>query len=450
MVTRFTRRRTIKVGAGALAGATLLRPRWAGAQQANYALKDISPPDIQVEDGASLRVARPSKFVDGDEALFVENTKKFTDATGCQVTIDFEAWEDLRPKTAVAANIGSGPDIILGWLDDPHQFPEKLVDLTDIAEYLGEKYGGWFDAPKAYGVNPEDGRWIAMPIGTGGGVINYRKSWFEEAGFSEFPSDFDGLLKVCQGLNEAGHPPGFALGNAVGDGNAWTHWILWGFGASVVDENNQVVVDSPETVEALAYAKELYGTFIPGTLSWLDPNNNKAFLAGELGLTHNGISIYYVASNSEDAAQQALAEDLQHARPPVGPAGEPTETSLTVNTFIFSHTPYPNAAKAYLLHMFEQEQYAPWQEACIGYWQHTLKAYDAMPFWTEDPKTTPFRDVAKNLKPYFYKGKPGYASAAVLADYVVVNMFASVCSGDTTPEEAAAEAQRRAERYYKA
>jgi hypothetical protein len=29
-------------------------------------------------------------------------------------------------------------------------------------------------------------------------------------------------------------------------------------------------------------------------------------------------------------------------------------------------------------------------------------------------------------------------------------MFASVCSGDTTPEEAAAEAQRRAERYYKA
>jgi multiple sugar transport system substrate-binding protein len=447
-MSRFTRRDTIQLGAGALAGATLLRPRWAGAQQ-SYAVKDVAPPEIAVEDGASLRVVRPSKFVDGDERLFFENTNKFTEATGVQVTIDLEAWEDLRPKTAVAANIGSGPDIIFGWLDDPHQFPDKLVDLTDIAEYLGEKYGGWFDAPKAYGVNPADGRWIAMPIGTGGGVINYRKSWFEEAGLSEFPSDYEGLLKVCQALNQAGHPPGFALGNAVGDGNAWTHWILWGFGSSLVDENNQVVVDNPKTVDALEYAKELSATFIPGTLSWLDPNNNKAFLSGEIGLTHNGISIYYVASNSYDAKVKEMSDDIHHARPPMGPVGEPTETALIVNPMIFAHTEYPEAAKAYLLHMFEQEQYVPWQKACIGYWQHTLKAYDELPFWTEDEKLTPFRDIAKNMKPYFYKGRPGEASAAVLADYVVVNMFASVCSGQMSAKDAAADAARRASRYYR-
>ncbi|MEQ9324752.1 MAG: hypothetical protein RIF41_36640 [Polyangiaceae bacterium] len=41
------------------------------------------------------------------------------------------------------------------------------------------------------------------------------------------------------------------------------------------------------------------------------------------------------------------------------------------------------------------------------------------------------------------------ASAAVLSDFVVVNMVASVCSGQATPEEAAAEAQRRCERYYR-
>ena len=43
-----------------------------------------------------------------------------------------------------------------------------------------------------------------------------------------------------------------------------------------------------ETVEALKYAAELYKTFIPGTLSWLDTNNNKAFLAGEISLTQPG------------------------------------------------------------------------------------------------------------------------------------------------------------------
>ena len=38
----------------------------------------------------------------------------------------------------MAANLGSGPDIGLGWLDNPHQFPDKRVDLTGVVKYLGE------------------------------------------------------------------------------------------------------------------------------------------------------------------------------------------------------------------------------------------------------------------------------------------------------------------------
>ena len=39
---------------------------------------------------------------------------------------------------------------------------------------------------------------------------------------------------------------------------------------------------APRRIKALEYAKELYATFVPGTLSWLDPNNNKAFLDGQI------------------------------------------------------------------------------------------------------------------------------------------------------------------------
>ena len=46
-------------------------------------------------------------------------------------------------------------------------------------------------------------------------------------------------------------------------------------------------------------------------------------------------------------------------------------------------------------------------------------------------------------------GPLGEASAAVLADYVVVQMVASVATGQATPEEAAQEAERRAKRYYR-
>ena len=120
------------------------------------------------EDGAELRVLRWNKFVQGDEDQWKANTEAFTEATGVPVKLEAESWEDIRPKAAVAANIGSGPDIIFGWYDDPHQYPDKLVPLTDLAEYLGNKYGGWYDAPKRYGMR--DGEWIGLPLGAAGGA----------------------------------------------------------------------------------------------------------------------------------------------------------------------------------------------------------------------------------------------------------------------------------------
>ena len=40
----------------------------------------------------------------------------------------------------------------------------------------------------------------------------------------------------------------------------------WAFGGMLVDKNNKVVIDSAETAKALEYGKELYASFIPGTL----------------------------------------------------------------------------------------------------------------------------------------------------------------------------------------
>ena len=117
------------------------------------------------------------------------------------------------------------------------------------------------------------------------------------------PRDTDGFLKLCKGLKEKGTPPGFALGNATGDGNTWCQWIVWAHGGKLVDANNKVVIDSPETIKALEYVKELYSTFAPGTLSWLDPNNNKAFLDEQISLTNNGISIYYAAKTSKNCSR---------------------------------------------------------------------------------------------------------------------------------------------------
>ena len=193
--------------------------------------------------------------------------------------VDAEGWEDVRPKAAVAANVGSGPDIIISTMEDAHQYPDKLVDVTDVANYLGNKYGGWYDAAKAYGMHGK--KWIAIMMGAAGNAIVYRDSHVKAAGFDTVPRDMDGFLKLCQALKAKGTPAGFALGNATGD-SSWTHWLVWAHGGKLVDAKNNVVINSPETIAALEYAKQLYDTFIPGTLSWLDPNNNKAFLDGQI------------------------------------------------------------------------------------------------------------------------------------------------------------------------
>ena len=400
----------------------------------------------QPEKGAKLRVLRWKRFVAGDEEQYMVNVKKFTEKFGIDVRVDHESWEDVRPKAAVAANVGSGPDIILSTNDDANLYPDKLIDVTDVCNYLGKKYGGFYPVCEQY-LKPA-GKWIGVPLGAAGNAIVYRESQVKAAGFNSFPRDMDGFLKLMKALKDKGTPGGFALGHATGD-QAWAHWLFWSFGGKLVNEQNQVTIDSPETVKALEFAKELYPTFVPGTLSWLDPNNNKAYLDNQISVTANGISIYYAAKSSQDPKLKEIALDTQHANFPIGPVGVPTEFNLFFNQMIMKYTKYPKAAKEYLRFMMETEQYSPWMQASIGYIGHPLKAYEAHPIWTSDPKHTPYRDTMKVMRPLGYAGKMGYASAGCIADFIILDMVAEAASGSKTPKEAAERAQKRAERYYK-
>ncbi len=312
-MSEFKRRDFLKATAGVAAGTalgtgSLLLPGEAVAQY-----KAVP------EKGAKLRVLRWKRFVQGDEDVWAANTKKFTQMTGIEVRVDAEGWEDVRPKAAVAANVGSGPDIIISTMEDAHQYPEKLVDVSDLAGYLGNKYGGWFDAAKVYGMDGK--KWVAIMMGAAGATLVYRDSYIKAAGFETVPKDMAGFLKLCQALKAKGTPPGFALGNATGDSN-WTFWLIWAHGAKMVDAKNNVVINSAETIAALEYSKQLYETFIPGTLSWLDPNNNKAFLDSQISLTNNGISIYYAAKTSQDPKLVEMTNDIQHAPFPLGLDGK--------------------------------------------------------------------------------------------------------------------------------
>jgi multiple sugar transport system substrate-binding protein len=193
--------------------------------------------------------------------------------------------------------------------------------------------------------------------------------------------------------------------------------------------------------------KELYGAMIPGCASWLDPHNNKSYLAGQIAMTNNGISIYFAAKGKPELKE--IAEDTYHAELPVGPVGMPTQLHLFNQAFIFKHTAVPNAAKHFLMFMLEKEQADPWMDAMRGYVTPGLKDYRKLSVWTSDPKHTAYRDCVKNMKWNGYPGPIGPGSAAVMAEYVVVDMFANYCSRGMSADKAIARAEKAIARAYR-
>ncbi|MBS7789872.1 extracellular solute-binding protein [Roseococcus sp. SDR] len=439
MTINVTRRELGVMGAASLAAAPAMGQ---SIQAAN-----VATPNWRIENGATLRVLRPVRFVQPDEEVFRANCARFTAATGVQVRVDFVGWEDINQQTAVTANTGAGPDLIIGFGDAPHVYADKLIEITDVAEYLGAKYGGWKRLAQRYGKRHGTNNWIGLPFGASGGPLVYRKSAVTEAGFQSVPEDHAGILRLCQALRRNNKPAGFALGNAVGDGNGFANWLVWSFGGRLVNDDGSVGINSRQTIAALNYLRELYATFIPGTLAWGDISNNRAYASNELFLTSNGVSLYFALKN--DPATRPIADDTEHQLMPKGVVQSAPMAGLTLNAMVFRHSRFPNASKALLAFLLESPQYDPWLQANVGYWAQPLNAYNNSAVWTSDPKVSIFRDT---MDSEFYNGYSGpitEGTAAANADYVMVQMCAAVASGQATPEAAAREAERRAARFFR-
>src|SRR5437899_10069762 len=382
-----TRRDALALGASAAA----LAVTGASAQTASpIKAADVPAPKLAIENGASLRMLRPVRFVQADEDVFRANAAKFSKETGIEVKIDFVGWEDINQQTAVTSNSGAGPDIIIGFSDAPHIYIDKLVELTDVADYLGKRYGGWQPLAQKYGKRNKSDAWIGLPFGATAGPLIYRKSVLEAVGFDKVPEDQAGILDLCRKLQKAGKPAGFALGNARGDGNGFANWVLWSHNASLLDEDGNVIINSKETIAALKWLKELYPTFIAGTPSWNDVSNNRAYSSQEISLTANGVSLYFALKN--DPATKPIADDTEHQLLPKGLAPISPMAGLTLNAMVFKHSPYPNAAKAFLQYMLEKDQYEPWLNANSGYWSQPLAAYAEAAVWSQDPKVKIIKD----------------------------------------------------------
>jgi multiple sugar transport system substrate-binding protein len=437
-MTELSRRSLLQAGTTLAAGGML-----AGSGLTEWASAWAQTSQWKPEPKAQLSLLRWKRFIQAEEDAFMAIVNAFTKTYGVPVKVANESLDDVQPKASVAANTGQGPDLFWGLYSLPHLFPQKCLDVGDIAKYLGDKYGGWTPSSELYGKNKN--KWVALTVGYNANVLNYRISALQKAGFTEFPKTTDEFLAFVTAAKKNGQGGGMALGHASGDGNAWVHWCLWAFGGYLVDKDDKVIINSPETAKALDYAKKLAEGFVPGTASWTDASNNKAFLAGEVAWTNNGVSIYVTAQNEKPD----IAADMDHANWPVGPVGKPTEFHLAYPMMAMNYTKFPQACKTFMAFLMDAPQYNGWLQGSRGYLSHPLNAYDANPVWKSDPKITVARDAGRRTLAAGHLGSVGEKAAAAIADFIVLDMFANVCTGREDVKAAMAMAERQAKRIYR-
>ena len=350
---------------------------------------------------------------------------------GVTVTTDFLNWPDLQPKIGAAVQAG-GVDIVELWPIWNYLYRKNLVDLTDMAEEVGRRGGGY----EAFVLNSckVGGRYLGIPSGHSGTAVNYRISWFKEAGVADaedgrkMDMTWDEYFAVGKKLKEQGKPFGQALGHSTGDPPAFCYPYMWCHGAMEVDRDGKTVLfHKPEFVEAMRSFLQAWkdGYDETGT-SWDDSNNNRAFLAGQISSTINGSSIYEVAKKN----QPNIAKDMNHMLFPRGPVGRFYQ--LGSRTFaILKSSKNIAAAKEFLKWWFEDRQYDEWWRLQGGYHlQHVVRlAKD--PMWDQDPKMSSYRDEPKYGRTQGYAGEPNEKASLAWSKYIVVDTFAkAVQSGD--------------------
>ena len=90
-----------------------------------------------------------------------------------------------------------------------------------------------------------------------------------------------------------------------------------------------------------------------------------------------------------------------------------------------------------------------WITGASAYCCQPLKAFAINPIWTADPNHAAYAKASETLAAERLCRAARLRFGGVMADYVLVDMFAEAATGQASPEDAVAKAEKRANRYYR-
>src|SRR5699024_1240622 len=152
---------------------------------------------------------------------------------------------------------GQGHDL-MQYIATLSQFEQGVLDMADVTKEADNRYGKQLDICRQSSYNPHTKKFYAYAPGWVPDPGNYRKSLWQGVDMGDGPASWEDLLTGAAAIKKDKNVPvGLGMSQEI-DSNMAGHALLWSFGGSVQDENETVVLNSPETVAAVEFMQKMF------------------------------------------------------------------------------------------------------------------------------------------------------------------------------------------------
>ncbi len=399
----------------------------------------------------TLKILQWSHFVPRYDQWF-DNvfTKEWGEKNATHVAVDHMASTEVNARGAAEAASRKGHDLFL-FLSPPAAYEAQVIDHREIVEAVEKKYGKMIQLAERSTYNPKTGKRYAFSDSYVPDPGNYRKDLWTEVGFPNGPDTWEDLRSGGRQIKERfGNPVGIGLSQEI-DSNMALRALLWSFGGAEQDEAGNVVLNSPQTIEALRYARALYKeTMTPEVFTWEPASNNRMMLAGRASFVCNAISVTRTAEreNPEMSGKIWLTQALK------GPARRIAAEHVMNCYVIWKFAENQDGAKQFLVDLVDSFSTVFAESEFYNFPSFPPTVPDLEKQIAHDPKANPpdkYKVLSSVLDWATNIGFPGYANAAideVFNTFVIPTMFARVAREDATPEEAVRVADQELRRIF--
>jgi len=398
-------------------------------------------------DGTELKILQWSHFVPQYDVWFDPFAVAWGNANGVDVTVDHIALGELPASLTAAIDAGAGPSLV-EMVFAPPQFIEGLHDLTELNMQAQELFGEQVETSKMSSYLPATGTYYGYSPGFVPDPANYDIAMWTQVGYPTGPATYADLLDGGAKIkDQLGIPLGLGMSPEL-DSRLAMRNVIWSFGGSVQDENECVVLNSPETLEAVQYVSDLYNSAMTEEVfAWTPASNNQGLIAGELSYILNSISAY---RSLQDIDAEA-ADNIGFGPALSGPRGDQYASSHVWSVYVipnYVEGPELEAAKAFLLHLTANYNQAVFNAKLYNFPAFPSTVPELQGWLTQDPFGSRPADkllvLNSALDTAAWLGYPGPANPAigeVFGTNIIVTMMAEAARGEKAPEQAIADAE---------